>query len=385
MTKLYLIRHAEAEGNLYRRIHGQYDSIITENGYRQIEALAERFESVPIDAVYSSDLFRTMRTAKALYEPKKLSLETRRDLRELSLGIWEDRPWGEVDFKEHAQMRLFCQSSPSWQVEGGENFQSLRNRVSSAILEIARRHPKQTVAIVSHGTAIRYARAAFLGLPLEESRNLGHSDNTAVTMLEIENEKVNTVYCDDNSHLSEEISTLARQSWWKNHSGTSPDENLWYQPLDLSQILYKGLYLACRQEAWIDLKRDMSVFERQHYLEHAEEARKQGSQYLLCTMLRNTIVGILQLDPKRYEEDNAGYISFFYMLPEYRGSGLGVQMLGEAISIYRPMGRDKLRLSCGEDNIRGMRFYERHGFRKIGARQEAFGIINIMEKNIGYE
>lgn len=32
MTKIYLIRHAEAEGNIYRRMHGQYDSRITPNG-----------------------------------------------------------------------------------------------------------------------------------------------------------------------------------------------------------------------------------------------------------------------------------------------------------------------------------------------------------------
>ena len=25
MTQIYLVRHAEAEGNLYRRIHGHYD------------------------------------------------------------------------------------------------------------------------------------------------------------------------------------------------------------------------------------------------------------------------------------------------------------------------------------------------------------------------
>lgn len=385
MTKLYLIRHAEAEGNLYRRIHGHYDSIITENGYRQIEALANRFESVNIDAVYSSDLFRTVKTAKALYESKKIPFQTRKDLRELSLGIWEDKPWGEVDLREHEKMNLFCQSSPSWQVEGGETFEGLRNRVSLALLDVAKKHQNQTVAIVSHGTAIRYACAAFLGLPIEESRRLGHSDNTAVTLLEIENQKVNIVYSDDNSHLSDEISTLAQQSWWKNKAGTSPDENLWYQELDLSQTLYRGLYLACRQEAWIDLKRDMSFFERQHYLEKAEACRAQGRQYLMCTMQRNTIVGVLQLDPERDREEEAGYISFFYMLPEYRGSGLGVQMLGQAVSIYRPMGRDKLRLSCGEDNIRGMRFYEKHGFRKIGSRQESFGTVNIMEKYIGYE
>ena len=32
MTTIYLIRHAEAEGNLYRRIHGIYDSLITKRG-----------------------------------------------------------------------------------------------------------------------------------------------------------------------------------------------------------------------------------------------------------------------------------------------------------------------------------------------------------------
>ena len=34
MTTIYLIRHAEAEGNLYRRAHGWYNSTITDRGYR---------------------------------------------------------------------------------------------------------------------------------------------------------------------------------------------------------------------------------------------------------------------------------------------------------------------------------------------------------------
>ena len=32
MTKIYLIRHAEAEGNLYRRIQGHWDGSITALG-----------------------------------------------------------------------------------------------------------------------------------------------------------------------------------------------------------------------------------------------------------------------------------------------------------------------------------------------------------------
>lgn len=32
MTRIYIVRHAEAEGNLYRRAHGWYNSLITQRG-----------------------------------------------------------------------------------------------------------------------------------------------------------------------------------------------------------------------------------------------------------------------------------------------------------------------------------------------------------------
>ena len=54
--KLYLIRHAEADGNLYRVAQGQDDSSVTERGMRQIKALERRFEGTRVDAAYSSDL-----------------------------------------------------------------------------------------------------------------------------------------------------------------------------------------------------------------------------------------------------------------------------------------------------------------------------------------
>ncbi len=384
MTKLYLIRHAEAEGNLYRRIHGQYNSLVTENGYRQIAALGNRFSNLPLDAVYSSDLFRTMTTAKAISEPRGLPLLTRSALREIHMGDWEDKTWGEMDMKNHDAMKLFVSSSPQWRVNGGETFAQLRGRASAAILQIAKEHPDQTVAVVTHGTAIRYARAAFQGLPLEESRTLGHSDNTAVTLLEVRGDKVTDVFGDDNSHLSPEISTLAQQGWWKQATGTSPDENLWYEPLDLGKMPHRGLYYASRREAWVDLGRDMSWFERQHYMEKAEACSQQNPQYLLTVLRKNTIVGLIQLDPETGKEEGAGYISFFYMLPEFRGSGLGVQLLGQAISTFRPMGRTKLRLACGQDNPGALTFYERHGFQKIAERQEPFGTLYILEKYIGY-
>ena len=109
MTTIYLIRHAEAEGNLYRRVHGWYNSRITENGYRQIAALEERFRTISIDAVYASDLFRTMTTARGVYVPKGLELRTDPGLREMNLGDWEDLTFGEV---RHQRGRFLPDGGP---------------------------------------------------------------------------------------------------------------------------------------------------------------------------------------------------------------------------------------------------------------------------------
>ena len=114
MTTVYMVRHAEAEGNLYRRVHGWYNSLITDNGYRQIAALRGRFADIHIDAVYSSDLFRTMTTAKAVYLSHGLELHTDPGLREISLGAWEDKPWGEVYRTQPEAIGLFNRSDPTW-------------------------------------------------------------------------------------------------------------------------------------------------------------------------------------------------------------------------------------------------------------------------------
>ena len=126
MTTVYLVRHAEAEGNLYRRVHGWYNSLITDNGYRQIAALRGRFADIHIDAVYSSDLFRTMITAKAVYLSHGLELHTDPGLREISLGAWEDKPWGELERCDAMNLIRFNHSSPDFRVEGGETAQARR-------------------------------------------------------------------------------------------------------------------------------------------------------------------------------------------------------------------------------------------------------------------
>ena len=50
-TTIYLVRHAEAEGNLGRRCHGHYDSMLTRRGLEQAEVVGKRFADTYLDAV----------------------------------------------------------------------------------------------------------------------------------------------------------------------------------------------------------------------------------------------------------------------------------------------------------------------------------------------
>ena len=191
MTTIYLIRHAEAEGNVFRRIHGQYDSCVTPNGRRQIAALAQRFAGIPVDAVYASDLKRTCLTATAIYRQKGLPLHRDARFREVGLGPWEDTPFGELERRYPAQLHAFSHDSYHWYVEGAECFLQYAHRFLAGLDDVVRRHEGQSIAIFSHGMVLRGALIELFFPGQDEG--VSHSENTAVTELMLSSVGAKTV------------------------------------------------------------------------------------------------------------------------------------------------------------------------------------------------
>ena len=382
MTTVYLIRHAEAEGNVYRRYHGWYNSLITENGYRQIEALKKRFEGVQIDAVWSSDLFRTMTTAGAIYKSRGLELHTHPGLREICGGIWEDKTWGELRQADLKSLEAFNRADPTWQVEGSETYGILQMRVTRTIRKIAAAHDGQTVAIVAHGSAIRTALAGFYDYPLDEIERVPHGDNTCVSKVIFDGDKANIIYINDNSHLGD-LTTLGKQTWWKEKGAYDYDKhNLWFRPLDFKTEA--DFYYESRKEAWETIHGTLKGFNGRGFLADAKAHSDYDARSVMVAMQGSKLAGILQLDLRRDADKAIGGIPFFYMMPDARAKGLGIQLLGQAVSTYRPLGRQHLRLRCAPENERARRFYERYGFRKVGEEPGGLGTLDVLEKFIGY-
>ncbi len=384
MTRIYIVRHAEAEGNLYRRIHGQYDSLVTPLGYRQIEALAKRFQAISVDAVYSSDLYRTRMTAKAIYQPKGLELHLETGLREIAMGGWEDQTWGEAARVDSQQMAQFSRGELAFESPGGETFPVLQERVLNTYYRLAQENEGRTIVCVSHGVAIRVAMTAFYGYPLEEMNRILPSDNTGVSCVEFKNGTPRVVFYGDGSHLGEELSTLGKQTWWRKQDATTPleDQNVWYRPWE--PVKEKKLYDTYRQEAWRSIHGAEEPFPGDAFYEAAKKAAEEMPGAVMVAMVGDEIAGLLQMDLERYAEEKAGYIPFCYMNADFRKRGLGIQLIGQAVVTFRPMGRDKLRLRCSPDNVLAERFYKRNGFRIIGPATDSKVSLNLMEKYIGY-
>lgn len=379
MTHVYIIRHAEAEGNLYRRVQGHYDGKVTPLGYRQIDALAERFRDIHIDVLYSSDLSRTQATARAITRYHELAINIEPELREVSMGVWENLPWGDVTHDEPEQMYAFNIDPNKWTVEGSEDFSRLRRRLRSIVTELAARHDGQTIALVSHGMAIRALLYDIMGIPIERLDEVAHGDNTSVSLLEVDGDDINIVFSNDNSHLDETTSTFARQYWWKEKTGSELN-NLRFEVCDLKKD--NDLYISCYADAWETIHGSAEGFEPKVYYKNAASHAAEDPRFVMKVLRGDEFIGLVDIDDRHPEETDSGWISLLYLIPEYRGRRFGVQLLGHAVAVFRERGRKYVRLTVAENNTRAIGFYEYYGFERIGERQGVRSTLILMEMKL---
>lgn len=166
MTQLFLIRHGENDYTRTGRLAGWTPGVgLNEIGRRQALALAEKLKAVPLVAIYSSPLERARETAAPLAEAKKLEVQIVAGLGEVRYGQWQGK-----SLKRLARTRLWrtVQGLPSaMQFPEGETFRSVQSRAVDAVEALVRTHPKDPIAVFSHGDVIKLVVAHYLGLPLD--------------------------------------------------------------------------------------------------------------------------------------------------------------------------------------------------------------------------
>lgn len=107
---LYVVRHGNTfdKGDVVRRVGGRTDIPLSNSGQIQAAILADVFDSIALEACFSSPLKRTMQTAEAICGGHKVAIQNAEFLREIDYGPDENRP--EIDVIE----RIGAQTIKDW-------------------------------------------------------------------------------------------------------------------------------------------------------------------------------------------------------------------------------------------------------------------------------
>lgn len=215
MTKIYLVRHCEADGNIRRIFHGITDTLPTEDGRRQLQFLAERFKDIKLDAVYASPLQRTRATADAVNRYHRLPVQVDRRLIEINGGEVEGMDWEKIYTDYPELCRQWLQALHAFATKEGDSMQNVYDRARAALLDLAETHPGQSIALATHGGFIKNALCWAKYGDITRLMEIPWPENTSVSLLEFEAGACTVRYADDASHLPEELLSFRKNVWSK--------------------------------------------------------------------------------------------------------------------------------------------------------------------------
>lgn len=214
MVKLYLIRHAESMGNVEEFFQGSLDVEVSPKGLRQLEELKERFKNTKLDRIYTSPLRRAVKTARYVNFYQHIDLIRIPELSEINAGGFQGKKWSDLPLLYPQEFHDWKENQENFQSPDGESMKDVYNRMTGAMNKIISENQNKTVAVISHGCAIKTYQCYLMGKSLSYMSQIGWADNTSVSEIVFDDDlKPDIIYLNDSTHLSEENSTLKYSQW----------------------------------------------------------------------------------------------------------------------------------------------------------------------------
>jgi broad specificity phosphatase PhoE len=167
MDTLLFIRHAETD--LAGRFCGHLDPPVNQRGLRQIEELLVTLRTESIDAIYASDLSRSITTAEAIGGIFRLRPVKVPGLREMDFGEWEGLSWPEIESRDRDYAHRWSEAYPELPAPGGEAFATFQSRVLTAVDCVLAAGAQRCAALVTHAGVMRVVLRSLCGLDEQEA------------------------------------------------------------------------------------------------------------------------------------------------------------------------------------------------------------------------
>jgi broad specificity phosphatase PhoE len=191
MTRIYLIRHADVE-NPRRVLYGHLPGFpLSERGRAQAVALGTRLRDRGLRRIVHSPLERAAETARLIAEqlPEPVPLVSEPELREADIGRYlQGVPFWQIPVRR-----------PLWVVHkarrgllpGDEAIDRMGGRVLEVALRLAREHPDEASALVSHADPLMAAWVLMDGRPRTEREMYRRQvDRAGVLEVDVEDGRV---------------------------------------------------------------------------------------------------------------------------------------------------------------------------------------------------
>jgi probable phosphoglycerate mutase len=182
MAILILVRHGETLWNRFHRIQGQLDSDLSPQGRAQARALAAHLAGAGAVRLVSSDLGRTVDTARPVADVTGLPLETHEGLRERAFGVFQGLTPDEIATAHPADFERWRDREPEHVVPGGESLAGFRARVRGALEELAA--GQGPVIVITHGGVLDAAYRIAQGIG-DRDKRAWPLQNASVNRIEV--------------------------------------------------------------------------------------------------------------------------------------------------------------------------------------------------------
>ena len=168
-----------------KEIHKSSDDSAEARKSRSHEPTSELpdFRASRLQAVYTSNLSRAVRSAGIIAEPYGLKPVEMPDLRERSFGVWEGMTFTEIKEKYPEEFEAWANNPLRYSPVRGESTIEVKDRTIPSLTKILESHKGENIAVVAHGGVNRIILCHILGIPLENIFRI-EQDYAAVNIVE---------------------------------------------------------------------------------------------------------------------------------------------------------------------------------------------------------
>ena len=198
---IYFVRHGQTAWDEERRMQGQKDSELTALGREDSKYLAKEFSRTEFSQIYSSPLERAMDTAGYIKMGRAQEIIPADSFKEMNLGEWEGMLDRDVMNQYPEEHFNFWNRPNLFKPQGGESFEEFRDRVKKGLDDLIDKAAGDRIVVVTHTLVIKAILSIVHDYPVDDFWKTTVLKSTSLTVLRVEDGKMETIVEGDLSHL----------------------------------------------------------------------------------------------------------------------------------------------------------------------------------------